>query len=64
MITKRCVIYPKDIQVMTGRSLKYAQTVCTKIKKIYNKRRSQYITIEEFAEFSGIPVELIAEYMY
>lgn len=64
MLTKRCVIYPKDIQVITGRSERYCHSLIKKIKKYYGKGDHQFITQEEFSDFSGIPVEQVSKYIY
>lgn len=63
MKRKRCVIYPKDIQIITGRTLRYGQKTVDKIKKLFNKEKHQYVTIEEFAAFSGIPEDVLEEYL-
>lgn len=64
MLRKRCVIYPKDIQVITGRSERYCHSLIKKIKKYYGKGEHQFITQEEFSDFSGIPVEQVSKYIY
>ncbi|SEG10772.1 hypothetical protein [Algoriphagus boritolerans] len=64
MLRKRCVIYPKDIQVITGRSERYCHSMIKKIKKFYGKGDHQFITQEEFADFSGIPIEQVSKYIY
>ncbi|UCS93218.1 hypothetical protein KZP23_21630 [Echinicola marina] len=60
---KRCVIYPKDIQLLTGRSIRHAQEVIAKIRRLLNKGPEQYITVSEFSSFSGIPEEKVMEYI-
>ncbi|GMQ26628.1 hypothetical protein Aoki45_33110 [Algoriphagus sp. oki45] len=64
MLRKRIVIYPKDIQVITGRSERYCHSLIKKIKKYYGKEEHQFITQEEFSDFSGIPVEQVSKYIY
>jgi len=60
---KRCVIYPKDVQRMTGRQERYCQKVISKIKRMFSKKKYQFVTIKEFSEFSGIPEEEILQYL-
>ncbi|MBD8490066.1 hypothetical protein IFO69_15015 [Echinicola sp. CAU 1574] len=60
---KRCVIYPKDIQLITGRSARHAQDVVAKIKRLLQKRSDQYVTVHEFSDFSGIPLELVMQFI-
>ncbi|MFZ6664529.1 hypothetical protein [Peijinzhouia sedimentorum] len=59
MRTKRICIHTKDIQRLTGRSLRYSQLALKKMKDFYGKKQSQEITVEEFAQFSGIPEGII-----
>ncbi|MCH8535430.1 MAG: hypothetical protein LAT51_10210 [Flavobacteriaceae bacterium] len=61
---KRVCIYAKDIQQITGRSERYAYKVLSKIKKEKGKRKNQFVTIQEFAEYSGIDQKLIEETIY
>jgi len=50
----RVVIYPKDIQVITGRGIRYAQRMLRVIRKNLGKQENQFVTIDEFCEFSGL----------
>ncbi|TDK43337.1 hypothetical protein [Algoriphagus formosus] len=63
MIKKRCVIYAKDIQRITGKSERYSHEVLKKIRRLFSKEKGQYVTISEFAVFSGIPEEELLEYI-
>lgn len=63
MLRKRCVIYPKDIQIITGRSERYSHSLIQKIRKFYRKESHQYVTLNEFSAFSGIPIEQIEPYI-
>ncbi|KEO71707.1 hypothetical protein [Anditalea andensis] len=63
MIKKRCVIYAKDIQRITGRSERYGQKVLSKIRVLLNKSPDQFVTVEEFSLFSGIPEAQVEMYM-
>lgn len=63
MNRKRCVIYPKDIQIITGRSERYCHTLINKIRHFYRKQSHQYVTLDEFSAFSGIPIEQIEQYI-
>ncbi len=64
MIKKRCVIYPKDIQNITGKSERYGQVILNKIRVIFRKKPHQFVTIDEFAEFSGIPKDTIEGFIH
>lgn len=51
---KRVCIYPKDIQVITGKSYRQSTRLMQKIKKELNKGENEFLTIEEFCTYSGI----------
>ncbi|WP_439490859.1 hypothetical protein [Algoriphagus sp.] len=63
MLKKRCVIYAKDVQRITGRSARYSHDVLKKIRKQFSKERKQFVTVAEFSAFSGIPEEKLKEYL-
>ena len=59
----RACIYPKDIQCITGRSERYGRKLLNEIKVHFGKESHQFITSEEFAEYSGINIEIVNEYL-
>lgn len=59
----RACIYPKDVQCITGRSERYGRKLLKDIRAYFGKAEHQFITSEEFAEYSGINVEIINEYL-
>ena len=63
MITKRACIYPKDIQRITGRSERYGRKLLKDIRNFFGKESYQFITIKEFAEYSGIEEEIVNKYL-
>lgn len=61
-IPKRGCIYPKDIQRITGKSYRQSLRMLQQIKRDLNKEKEQYITIEEFSnytEINRVEVELL-----
>lgn len=60
---KRICIFPKDIQLITGRSARYGSKVINDIKTKLKKEPHQFVTIHEFAEHSGLDVELIKTFI-
>lgn len=60
---KRICIFPKDIQMITGRSARYGSKVINEIKTKLNKEPHQFVTIHEFADYSGLDVELIKSFI-
>ena len=59
----RACIYPKDIQCITGRTERYGRKLLKEIKLYLGKEPHQFITINEFAEYTGIEVDIINEYI-
>jgi len=59
----RACIYPKDIQCITGRSERYGRALLNKIKAHYDKKKHQFVTVEEFAEYTGINQTIINDYL-
>jgi hypothetical protein len=59
----RACIYPKDIQCITGRSERYGRRLLNDIKLHFGKQAYQFVTSEEFAEYSGINLEIVNDYL-
>jgi ribosomal silencing factor RsfS len=57
---KRICIYPKDVQVITGKSERHGRDLINKIKTELNKEKHQLITIDEFCNFMGLEIERVA----
>lgn len=55
----RICIYPKDIVRITGKSERYARKLLERIKKEYLKKDYQFISVEEFCQFTGLKVEQV-----
>jgi ribosomal silencing factor RsfS len=51
---ERICIYPKDIQIITGKSERQARNILDKIKKTLDKQKHQSITIDEFCVYQGL----------
>jgi hypothetical protein len=61
MMFDRFILYPKDIQLITGRSERYGQDIIAAIKKKRGKEKHQLVTFNDFCEFAGIELhELLA----
>lgn len=63
MKLNRICIYPKDIQRITGRSERYGRKLLQECKAQLGKQEHQLVSIEEFADFIGLPAEKIQEYI-
>ncbi|MFC7774632.1 hypothetical protein [Flavobacterium sp. GCM10027622] len=60
---KRICIYPQDIQIITGKSLKQSRSIINAIKKKHNKEKHQMVTLEEFCTYMGIKEEGLQHYL-
>jgi len=56
---KRICIYPKDIQIVTGKSERYGRYLIKKIKDHLSKEPHQVVTIEEFCDFMGLEISKV-----
>lgn len=57
--TKRICIYPKDIVRVTGKSERYARKLIDKIKIQLSKNENQFISVDEFCQFTGLKIEQV-----
>ncbi|MGK7391851.1 MAG: hypothetical protein ACNS60_15980 [Candidatus Cyclobacteriaceae bacterium M2_1C_046] len=64
MFKKRIVVYPKDVQRITGRTEKYGRKLLKQIKEELGKEEHHYITIDEFSQYTGIDRQVLYEYIY
>lgn len=55
----RVCIYPKDIQKIMGKEYSQARAYLAKLKTHYKKEPHQFISIEEFSQYSGLKIEHI-----
>jgi len=63
MKLKRIIIYPKDIQRITGKSERYGRLMIQKIKRDLKKDDHQLVTIKEFSEYTGIDCHELQEFI-
>jgi len=55
----RICIYPKDVQVVTGKSERYGRTIIKAIKERLDKEAHQLVTIDEFCDFMGFEISKV-----
>lgn len=55
----RLCIYPKDIQLLTGKSERYGRNVIAKIKTQLNKQKHQSVSIQEFCKYQGLDYDQV-----
>jgi hypothetical protein len=63
MKTSRIIIYPKDVQSITGKSKRYGRQLLARIKQKYSKEPHQFVSVSEFCEFSGLRPENVAPFL-
>lgn len=56
---KRICIYPKDIMRITGKTERYGRKLLDRIRMKNLKTEDQFITIEEFCDYSGLKIEQV-----
>jgi hypothetical protein len=56
---QRVCIYPKDVQVITGKSYRQSVRLVQKIKIAFNKTTKEFLTFDEFCEYTGIKHEQV-----
>jgi hypothetical protein len=59
----RVCIYPKDVQRITGKSERYGRKLLQKIKTQLNKQDHQFVTVEDFCQYTGIKQEQIMPFI-
>lgn len=59
----RLVIYPKDVENITGRRGRTTRRLLQKIRDALGKQPHEFITIQEFSLFTGINEELIKDFL-
>ena len=62
MKIKRLVIYPQDIQRITGRSVRSAQRLLEDIRKKLGKKKHHLVTYEEFCKCTGLNSDDVDKY--
>ena len=61
---RRIIIYPQDVSIITGKSDRYGRMLLNKIKAELGKKKHQYLTIKEFAEYMAIDQKLVEEVIF
>ena len=61
MRVDRIIIYPKDIQRITGRSERYGRLLLKRIKGHLRKDDHQFVSVEEFCAYTGLRYEQVME---
>lgn len=63
MKANRIIIYPKDVQRITGKSDRYGRLLLNKIRMQLAKEPHQFVSIEEFCQFTGLAPEQVNQFL-
>lgn len=63
MRINRLIIYLKDVQRITGKSARYSRQLLDRIRERKSKTKQQFVSINEFAEFTGLSMKEVASYL-
>ncbi|RYE52954.1 MAG: hypothetical protein EOP48_15385 [Sphingobacteriales bacterium] len=55
----RLCIYPKDVSIITGKGQRWSQRLLKAIRYAFNKDDHQLVSVKEFAEYTGIDLQLV-----
>jgi hypothetical protein len=59
----RICMYPKDVQRIMGKEYTQARLYLIKIKKHLKKEDHQYVSVGEFSNYTGLPLEEVLRSM-
>jgi hypothetical protein len=59
----RVVLYPRDVENITGRRGRTARQLLQRIREALGKSKNEFITIKEFSLFTGIDEDLVKEFL-
>ncbi|ERJ57339.1 hypothetical protein [Sphingobacterium paucimobilis] len=62
MKPQRLCIYAQDVSNILGKSLSQSRRILTCIRDAYGKKDKQYVSIEEFAEYTGLAIEEVRKH--
>lgn len=62
-IPKRICVYPTDIVLITGYSIRQSRLVHNDAKAFYKKSKKEALTTDELANYLKIPKELIETFL-
>lgn len=61
--TQRLIIYPKDIQRITGKSERWGRLLLQKVMEKFNKEEHQLISVEEFCLYTGLKIDQVLPFI-
>jgi hypothetical protein len=62
-IPLRVVLYPKDVENITGRGSRTCRRLLQKIRDACGKSRNEFVTVKEFCFYTGIKEDLVTDFL-
>lgn len=62
-MTRRLCIYPKDIQLITGKSYRYSARLLQRIRTELKKGKNEFVSVEEFCNYTSLKLEKVQALM-
>jgi hypothetical protein len=63
LVPNRIVIYPKDVQNITGKKERSARKLISDIRQELGKSKQEFITIYEFCHYTGLQKEQVEAFL-
>lgn len=60
---QRMIIYPKDVQRITGKSERYGRYLLERVKTACKKEKHQFVTVAEFCHYTGLEFDQVLFYL-
>jgi len=60
---KRVCIYPKDLQLLTGKSYRQCVRMLQAVREYYQKPKKSLVSIKEWCDYHGLDEEDISKYI-
>jgi hypothetical protein len=57
----RLFVSTKDVQILTGKGKTAAHRLIMAIKKSFDKQKYLPLTVQEFCEYTGLPLDIVVE---
>jgi len=57
----RLFVSTKDVQALTGKGKTAAHRLIMAIKKSFDKQKYLPLTVQEFCEYTGLPLDMVVE---
>ena len=61
--TQRLCIYPKEVQIITGKSYRQSVRILQTIKLTYGKAVTEYVSVYEFCMYTGLDLEEVKSFL-